>query len=131
MTQWQRSLRLAALVLVAPAIVAAQETGKVQGRVTDAATGQPLAGAQIAVMGTRLGNISNAEGFYFINNVPAGLLDIQAQFMAYQSVTVRSQRVLAGQRLTLGFKVTDGQSDALARGKNFFLPVASHTTILF
>ena len=105
MTQWQRSLRLCALALAAPAVLAAQETGKVQGRVTDAQSGQPIAGAQISVNGTRLGNISNAEGYYFINNVPAGLLDIQSQFIGYQTVTVRAQRVLAGQTLTLDFKL--------------------------
>ncbi len=85
--------------------VAGQESGKVQGRVTDAASGQPLAGAQIVIPGTRLGNISNAEGFYFINNVPAGVHDLSAQFIGYQAVTVREQRVLAGQTITIDFKM--------------------------
>jgi hypothetical protein len=85
---------------------AAQETGKIQGRVTDAASGQPISGAQITVAGTRLGNISNPEGFYFINNVPAGLHDLNAQFIGYQAVTVREQRVLAGQTITIDIKMT-------------------------
>ena len=85
--------------------VVAQETGKVQGRVTDAASGQPIVGAQLSVLGTRLGNITNAEGFYFINNVPAGLHDIGVQFIGYQAVTVRQQRVLAGQTITVDFKL--------------------------
>ncbi len=93
------------LALLTPVIAGAQETGKVQGRVTDATTGQPIAGAQIAIGGTRLGNISNVEGFYFINNVPAGLQEIGAQFIGYQGVTVRQQRVLAGQTLTIDFKL--------------------------
>src|SRR5688572_1991678 len=86
--------------------IAAQETGKVQGRVTDAASGQPIAGAQISITGTRLGNITNPEGFYFINNVPAGLHDFTAQFIGYQSVSIRQQRVLSGQTITLDFKLT-------------------------
>ena len=86
--------------------VAAQETGKVQGRVTDAASGQPIAGAQISIAGTRQGNITNPEGYYFINNVPAGVHDFTAQFIGYQSVTVRQQRVLSGQTITLDFKLT-------------------------
>ena len=105
LTQGQRGLLSVALVLLLPVVALAQETGKLQGRVTDAQSGQPLAGAQISVAGTRLGNISNAEGFYFINNVPAGLLDITTQFIGYQAVTVRGQRVLAGQTLTLDFKL--------------------------
>ena len=85
--------------------LAAQETGKIQGRVTDAASGQPIAGAQVVIVGTRLGNITNADGFYFINNVPAGLQDIQAQYIGYQTVTVRQQRILAGQTLTQNFQL--------------------------
>src|SRR5262245_49105428 len=106
LTQGQRGLLAVALVLSLPAFALAQETGKLQGRVTDAQSGQPLAGAQISIAGTRLGNISNAEGFYFVNNVPAGVLDITTQFIGYQAVTVRAQRVLAGQTLTLDFKLT-------------------------
>src|SRR5262245_34975470 len=86
------------------ASAAAQESGKVQGRVTDAASGQPIIGAQVSVAGTRLGNITNAEGFYFINNVPAGLQDLNAQFIGYQAVRVSQQRVLAGQTITVDFK---------------------------
>jgi hypothetical protein len=97
---------LTVLGLLVTGRAAAQEAGKVQGRVTDAASGQPIAGAQITIAGTRLGNISNAEGFYFINNVPAGLHDINTQFIGYQAVTVREQRVLAGQTITVDFKLT-------------------------
>jgi hypothetical protein len=85
--------------------VSAQETGKIEGRVTDQG-GQPIAGAQVLVVGTRYGNITNPQGYYFVNNVPAGLQDIQAQFIGYQTVTVRQQRVLAGQTLTLNFTLS-------------------------
>jgi outer membrane receptor protein involved in Fe transport len=85
--------------------LAAQETGKIQGRVTDAGSGQPIAGAQVVIVGSRLGNITNADGFYFINNVPAGLQDIQAQYIGYQTVSVRQQRVLAGQTTTQNFSL--------------------------
>lgn len=101
---WPFLLALLLAFFARPA--AAQETGKIQGRVTDAATGQPIAGAQIVVAGTRLGNLTNADGFYFINNVPAGVHDITAQFIGYQTVTVREQRVLAGQTITLDFSMT-------------------------
>jgi len=82
--------------------VSAQETGKIEGRVLDQG-GQPINGAQVLVIGSRFGNITNPQGYYFINNVPAGLQDIQAQFIGYQTVTVRQQRILAGQTLTQNF----------------------------
>ena len=104
-----RMLRLLlCAVLFAPAALVAQETGKIQGRVTDAASGAPIAGAQVVIVGTRLGNITNSDGFYFVNNVPAGLQDVQAQYIGYQSVTVRQTRVLAGQTLTQNFQMAQG-----------------------
>ena len=60
----------AVALLVAAAPLFGQATaGKIQGRVTDASTGQPIEGAQLSVDGTTLGNITNDEGFYFINEV--------------------------------------------------------------
>src|SRR4051812_29973492 len=97
----RRSCAVLALLL-APVALRAQETGKIEGRVLDQG-GQPIVGAQVVVVGTRFGNITNPQGYYFIDNVPAGLQDIQAQFIGYQTVTVRQQRILAGQTQTQNF----------------------------
>ncbi len=80
-------------------------TGKIQGRVTDARTGQAIPAAQVVVEGTTLGNITNDEGFYFINEVPAGLHNVRAQSIGFRAVVVSEQRVLAGQTLTLNFQL--------------------------
>jgi len=77
-------------------------TGKIQGRVTTS-TGQPIASAQVSIDGTSLGNITNDEGFYFINEVPAGLHNIRAQSIGYRSQITSQQRVLAGQTHTVNF----------------------------
>src|SRR5687768_7152116 len=69
--------------------------GKLQGRVVDAA-GQPVVAAQVYVEGTSLGNITNAQGDYFINEVPAGLHRVSAQRIGYRTFTWSDQRVLAG-----------------------------------
>ena len=97
-----------ALLVGAPSAAAwaQQTTGKIQGRVIDAQTRQPLAGATVTVVGTNYGNITNADGYYFINNVPAGVHDIQAQFIGYQTVTVQGQRVLAGQTADVIFELS-------------------------
>jgi len=84
----------------------AQGTGKIEGRVVDAASGRPLVGAQVTILGTHFGNITNEDGYYFINNVPAGLHDIQAQYIGYQPMTVAQQRVLAGQTMDVSFRLS-------------------------
>jgi len=98
---------LALLLGVPPAIARAQETtGKIQGRVVNAQTGEALPGAQVMVVGTRFGNLTNQDGYYFINNVPAGVHDVQVQLIGFQTVTVTGQRVLAGQTMTVDFQLT-------------------------
>ncbi|HET6362202.1 MAG TPA: TonB-dependent receptor [Gemmatimonadota bacterium] len=104
--------RAAVLVLGVFALLAfggsaafAQVTGKVIGTVTDSDTGQPLVGAQVVVEGTNLGNVTNEDGYYFINNVPVGLEQLTAQYLGYQTQT-NEQRILAGQTMTVDFQLS-------------------------
>ncbi|MEN8374257.1 MAG: TonB-dependent receptor [Gemmatimonadota bacterium] len=92
-----------AFAAASTSLLAQATQGKLEGHVRDAESGAPLAGAQITVVGTTLGNIANAEGYYFVNNVPAGVHDIRAQFIGYGTVTVTGQRVLAGQSAIVDF----------------------------
>jgi hypothetical protein len=96
-----------ALLLVglgADGLSAQGTNGKIQGRVTST-DGQPIPAAQVTIEGTTLGNITNDEGFYFINEVAPGLHNVRAQSIGYRAVVVSEQRVLAGQTLTLNFNL--------------------------
>ena len=81
-------------------------TGKIEGYVRDQETGQPLSGAQVTVLGTRLGNITNEDGYYFVLNVPVGLKEVQCTFTGYQSVTQRNIRILAGHTATVNISLS-------------------------
>jgi outer membrane receptor protein involved in Fe transport len=83
----------------------AQTVGKVQGTVTDRETGQPLPGAQLLIEGTRLGNLTDDSGYYFINNVPVGAQMIAASLLGYQAES-HERVVLAGQTTTDDFALT-------------------------
>ena len=98
-------LTAAGLALFIASPLLSQTTGKVQGRVTDAATGAPVAGAQVRVVNSTLGNLTNDQGFYFINEVPAGLQNIEASFIGYRAVVVEGERILAGQTTTINFEL--------------------------
>jgi hypothetical protein len=104
-------IALAALLFALTGALAAQTTGKIEGRVFDASTNQPLAGAQVVVVGSGLGNITNKDGYYFINNVPAGVHDVRATYIGYRLMTVSNQRVLSGQTMTVDFRL---QPEAVA-----------------
>ncbi len=89
------------LMLLAVSAFAQMTTGKIEGVVRDSDTGQPLQGAQVVVEGTRLGNVTNADGYYFILNVPPGRRGVTFTYTGYQKTTVANQLVLAGQTLTV------------------------------
>ena len=95
---------LALFVAVAPA-AAQQTTGKIEGTVTDQA-GVPLANAQVFVVGTSFGAVTNDKGYYFINNVPVGSYTIRAQFIGYAPSEQRETRVFGGQTITVSVKLT-------------------------
>lgn len=79
-------------------------TGTVQGRVTDR-SGQPLPEAQVLIIGTAAGAQADPKGHYFINNIPAGPATVRAAFVGYRPLEVHGLRVLAGQTVTLDFRL--------------------------
>lgn len=95
-------LGLILAVLAAGSVFAqALNTAKIEGVVRDADTGQPLAGVQVTVEGTRLGNVTNNDGYYFILNVPPGQRNVTFSYTGYQKTTVAGQLMLAGQTMTV------------------------------
>ncbi len=82
-----------------------RQTGRVQGHVTDASTGEVLAGVNVILTGTPLGAATDRDGHYTIENVPAGSYAIEARFLGYQTMR-RSIRVSQDDVLTADFSLT-------------------------
>ena len=96
-----QSLALATVVLMLGAgTLLAQATGKLEGRVRDQA-GAPIANAQVFIVGTAFNALTNPQGYYFINNVPAGTVAVRSAFIGYKSTQVDGVKVLAGQTITV------------------------------
>ncbi len=74
-----------ALALVVPLAVEAQQTGSVGGRVIDGDTGRPLEGAQVIIVGTQRGTLTNADGLYQFVNVEAGRTQLRVINLGYAS----------------------------------------------
>lgn len=73
---------LAVIVLMAP-IAFAQNTGQLAGKVTDAAKGEALIGANVIIDGTQLGAAVDLDGNYLIRNIPAGNYTVRFSFVGY------------------------------------------------
>ncbi|PYP18275.1 MAG: hypothetical protein DMD54_06005 [Gemmatimonadetes bacterium] len=93
-----------AVGIAASPLAAQAVTGKVEGSVTDQA-GASVANAQVFVVGTSFGAVTNDKGYYFINNVPVGTYTIRAQFIGYAPAEVRNVRVQGGQTITTDVKM--------------------------
>ncbi len=75
-----------ALAVYAPWAVCGT-TGKIVGKVTDAKTGRPLPAVNVVLVGTTMGAATDAEGDYYIINVPPGEYRLRASMMGYAPVT--------------------------------------------
>jgi hypothetical protein len=101
-----RVFALAAVALAwgAGSLLAQGSTGKIEGRVRDQA-GAPIANAQVFVVTTAFNAVTNPQGYYFINNVPASTYSIRAAFIGYKSTQVDGVRVLGDQTITVDIQL--------------------------
>ena len=71
------------MVLILPFALFAQ--GTVTGTVTDASTGDGLAGANVVVGGTALGAAADEDGYFVIENIPDGTYTLTASVIGYHT----------------------------------------------
>ncbi len=91
------------LFTVAPEALTAQQAA-VRGSVTNAQTGEPITGAQVAVRGTAIGTLTNNDGRYVLTSVPAGRLEIRVEYIGY-SAQSRTVTLAAGETATVDFEM--------------------------
>ena len=81
--------RSVAAVLVAlsgiPTSLWAQGVGTIEGTTSDAATGAPLSGVQVVLVGTEFGAISGSSGSFQLRNIPSGRYTVRAILMGYRA----------------------------------------------
>jgi outer membrane receptor protein involved in Fe transport len=87
----------AVLLLTAIGTAMAGTTGKIAGRVTDRATGEPLMGVNVMVEGTELGAVTDAAGNYTVLQVPPGTFALNLSLLGYAKTRVSDIRVLIDQ----------------------------------
>jgi TonB-linked SusC/RagA family outer membrane protein len=79
------ALALGALWLAPP--LAAQQTATVQGTITDAASGAPIADVRVLVAGTTLQSTTNVLGNYRITGIQAGNVRLEIRRIGYKTLT--------------------------------------------
>ncbi len=65
--------------------ICGQESGTITGFLYDASNGETLIGANVFLQGTKIGAVSNGNGYYVIPKVPTGEYTLTAQYLGYKT----------------------------------------------
>ena len=87
-------------------------TGKVAGRVIDAVTKEPIAGANIILEGTMRGASTDVDGEYYIINIPVGRYTVIVSYVGYQSIKHPNVKILLDQTTKLNFQLSEDISES-------------------
>lgn len=97
---------LVLLIVFISSNIFAQNTGKINGQVTDDQTGEPLIGANVMVEGTQLGAATDDQGQYVILNVPPGKQTLRFNYIGYKTVKVEDIEVKIGRTTTINVQMS-------------------------
>jgi len=84
---------LAVSATLIPIFIFAGSTGKIEGVVTDKATGQPVPGASVMLVGTTLGTMTDSDGKFIITMVKPGIYILRIASAGYNTIEVDSLEV--------------------------------------
>ena len=83
-------------LLLMPAMVFAQGTGKLAGQIIDGDSGDGLPGANVIIQGTSLGATTDLDGNFVIIGIPVGTYSVSISFVGYATETVNGVEINAG-----------------------------------
>lgn len=88
------------IALCLSASIAPAQTGSIEGKVTDAESGELLRGATIVLANSKKGSYSDTKGQFKLKKLPAGTYSLKASYIGYQSITIENIEVKDGQATT-------------------------------
>ncbi|MFQ5606031.1 MAG: TonB-dependent receptor domain-containing protein [bacterium] len=86
-------------------------TGKIAGKVVDAATKEPLIGVNVIIVGTTSGGATDLDGNYYILNIPPGAYQLKATYIGYSPYVVNNVKVSIDLTTRINFEL---QEEAVA-----------------
>lgn len=77
--------------------------GKISGTVRDASTKEPVPGINVTIVGSKIGAAVDAQGRYYILDVPPGAYSVRAAGVGYAGKTIENVIVRADQTTQIDF----------------------------
>lgn len=85
--------------------------GVLKGKITNPINNEPVAFANILILDTELGAISDENGSYEITNIPAGLYNVRASFVGFKTVTNYEVRITLAKAVQLDIEMSEDASE--------------------
>jgi hypothetical protein len=104
---FMNAVLLVSLVLLITSTGVFAQTGRITGKIVDTATGQPLAYANVVLVGTTLGGMTLTDGSFTIVGVPVGTYTVRAMMMGFKTEERPGVRVNAGAVAELDFRLEE------------------------
>lgn len=83
-------LSIVLVILLVGAMGAQAQTGRIQGRILEAGTNEPLIGATVLIQGTSQGASADIDGNYRILNVRPGTYNLEFRYVGYSTRIVEN-----------------------------------------
>ncbi len=80
-------------------------TGSLAGKVTDVSNGEPLIGANVLIVGSGRGGVTNTKGEYSITGITPGSYIVRISSVGYKAVESKKIEIEADQSTILNFKL--------------------------
>lgn len=96
---------ISSMIFFQPDLLTAQTVGKIAGRVIAAETGEPLVGANIVIVGMKMGAAADENGEYYILNVPPGKYELRAIMVGFETMKIVDVIVNSGKTTRIDFKL--------------------------
>ncbi|PEN12969.1 SusC/RagA family TonB-linked outer membrane protein [Longibacter salinarum] len=87
---------------------ATAQTGTIVGTVVEEATGEPLPGVNVVLVGSQKGSSTNVDGTYTIPGVDPGTYDLRASFIGFRAQTRADVQVVDGETTEVDFSLAEG-----------------------
>ncbi len=98
------------LLVLIPGILSAQErNSSISGEIRDAVTKQPLPGATVLLLNTKIGTAADINGYFSIKNIPNGLYSVRASFIGYEQSTKVDISAATSRNTTVYFDLSPTQ----------------------
>ncbi|MEL7425723.1 MAG: TonB-dependent receptor [Bacteroidota bacterium] len=88
-------------------IVSYAQTGVIKGQVTDALTNEPVAFADVLVLGTDKGISTDLDGNFEITGLTPGLYDVRASYLGYEEQTQYEIQVTTARPIEVNFAMAE------------------------